>query len=144
MEWGSACENTQRVAFSPARAIQSSSLASSSSPRGHLWSLATWHGHRNPPPSPSPKGSTRWYPASERPGACFSWFHSHHRQEGLTGATVHQLQHRLHSGDPTTGRTGISMWKHWLATLLGTLCTWVALGLTASGSRLRSAREAAG
>lgn len=45
---------------------------------------------------------------------------------------------------PPQGRTGISTWKHWLATLLGTLCTWVALGLTASGSHLRSAREAAG
>lgn len=32
-------------------------------------------------------------------GAC----HPHHRQEGLTGAAVHQLQQRLHSGDPTTG-----------------------------------------
>ena len=45
---------------------------------------------------------------------------------------------------PPQGRTGISMWKRWLATLLRTLCTWVALGLTASGSRPRSAREASG
>lgn len=58
----------------------------------------------------------------------FSWFHPHHRQEGLTGAAVHQLQHRLHSGDPTTGED-----RHFQMEVLAGNLTWDPLHLGSPG-----------
>lgn len=62
-------------------------------------------------------------------GACFSRFHPHHRQEGLTGATVHPLQHRLHSGDPATGED-----QHFHVEALASILTQDPLHLGSPGA----------
>lgn len=124
---------TPRVDFSPTRATQSSFLANSS-PRGHLWSLATWAWTPQPTSFPITERQHKVAPSLQRPEGELLLVSSPPQARRANWCRSPSAPASSSSGDPPQGRTGISKWRCWLATLPGTLCTWVALGLTASGS----------